>query len=60
MLFLRSSGGLVLFTGTLDTKETFTAMMGSPLRWAMREEEDEGSFVSGSLAVDAHPPLQNL
>lgn len=59
MLFLRSSGGLVLFTGPLDTKETFIAMMGSPLRWAKREE-DEGSFVSAPFAFAAHPPLQNL
>ena len=59
MLFLGSSGGLVLFTGTLDTKETFIAMMGSPLCWA-KGEEDEGSFVSPSLAFDAHVPLQNL
>ena len=31
MLFLRSSGGLAPFTGTLDTKETFIALMGLPL-----------------------------
>ena len=31
MLFLGSSGGLVLFTGTLDTKETVIAMVGSLL-----------------------------
>ena len=60
MLFLRSSGGLVLFTGALDTKETFIAMMGSPLRWAKGEENDEGSFASASLAFDAHTTLQNL
>jgi hypothetical protein len=59
MLFLHSSGGL-LFTGTLDTKETFIAMMGSPLRWAKEEEEDEGSFVSAPFAFDVQAPLQNL
>jgi len=31
MLFLRSSGGLVPFTGTLDSKETSIAMVGSLL-----------------------------
>jgi hypothetical protein len=60
MLFLSASGGLVLFTGTLDSKETFIAILGSPLRWAKREEGDEGSFVSVPLTFAARPPLQNL